>query len=84
MNRPDCLYLEVKRYNPVKERPKVIQFQFQCYALGMFPMLSITTLERWYVAFADDLTGAGTIKSLYSWWKKICEHGRSIDWFKDI
>ena len=51
------------------------------HALGMLPMLSvITTLDTRHVAFADDLTGAGTIDSLYSWWKKICEHGPSISY----
>jgi len=49
------------------------------YALGLLPLLwAIATNGTRHVAFADDLTGAGSIETLHIWWNKVCEHGPSI------
>jgi hypothetical protein len=49
------------------------------YALGLMPLLrSIVTSETKnlvQVAFADDLTGVGTLNNLKTWWENILEYG---------
>ena len=49
------------------------------YALGLMPLLtSITTPETnnlVQIAFADDLTGVGTLNELEHWWENILKYG---------
>ena len=49
------------------------------YALGLMPLLtSIVTSETKnlvQVAFADDLTGVGTLNNLKTWWENILKYG---------
>ena len=49
------------------------------YALSTLPLLSIiSTTGTRHVAFADDLSGAGDLKSLKHWWSSLLEHGPNI------
>ena len=51
------------------------------YAIGITPLLSAIMLSEpgytlKHVAFADDITGAGKLKSLKIWWDAIIENGK--------
>ena len=56
-------------------------FAMPSYAIGLVPMLSMlkssieTTDPVKHAAYADDLGGAGRIKSLRSWWDSVDEVG---------
>lgn len=56
------------------------------YAIGINPMLSclMSSYNRFkirQVAFADDLSGAGSLQELKNWWKYLCEIGPSFGYF---
>lgn len=56
------------------------------YALGVTPMLNILLLRignqhNRMVAFADDITAAGTLEALKQWWDHLLEIGPSYGYF---
>ena len=53
------------------------------YAIGILPLLSTITngkeaTQVKHVAYADDITGTGTITALKSWWDNVIEYGKFI------
>lgn len=52
------------------------------YALSTLPLLSVIKTENVrYVAYADDLSGAGKIGDLRKWWGSVVAHGPSIGYY---
>ena len=52
------------------------------YALGILPLLTlIETPGIKHVAFADDISSAGSISSLKSWWGKIVYYGPLLGYY---
>ena len=52
------------------------------YAISLIPLMSaISSPDIKHVAFADDLTGGGTIKRLRLWWESVLAVGPSLGYY---
>ena len=54
------------------------------YALGLVPLIEALVrleIKAKMVAFADDITGADTIKDLHRWWMKLLEIGPKFGYY---
>ena len=52
------------------------------YAISLIPLMSaISSPNIKHVAFADDLTGGGTIKRLRLWWESVLAVGPSLGYY---
>ena len=58
------------------------------YGLGIIPLLQLNNQQQTYdnisikrIAFADDVTGIGSIKCVKAWWDEINQHGPYIGYY---
>ena len=53
------------------------------YALGSLPLLNMTTTDNTkYATYADDISCAGKLKNIPTWWNKLNTFGPKLDIFQ--